>query len=91
MLTEIGRKYGKTACQVSLRWIVQHGCVPLPGSKNDGHIQENFDALNFVLSQEDMHTIDQRALAGTRFRLKEEHGLGFIDEFDFTYEECWPD
>jgi diketogulonate reductase-like aldo/keto reductase len=90
MLIEIGKKYRKTACQVALRWIVQHGCVPLPGSKNDHHIQENFDILNFKLSEEDMQKIDSRALAGTRFRLKEEHGLGFTDELDFSYEECWP-
>ncbi|MBP7075141.1 MAG: aldo/keto reductase [Rhabdochlamydiaceae bacterium] len=90
MLGEIGKKYGKTACQIALRWIIQHGCIPLPGSKNANHIRENLDVTNFVLSKEDMVKIDQRALSGTRFRLKEEHGLGFTDEFDFSYEECWP-
>jgi len=62
----------------------------LPGSKNDSHIQENFDVLDFTLSEKDMQKIDKRALAGTRYRLTEEHGLGFADEFDFSYEECWP-
>lgn len=90
LLQEIGRKYDKTACQVALRWIVQHGCVPLPGSKNEKHIRENLNSLNFVLAKEDMDKIDQRALRGTRFRLTETHGLGFSDELDFTYEECWP-
>jgi diketogulonate reductase-like aldo/keto reductase len=90
LLQEIGRKYEKTACQVALRWIVQHGCIPLPGSKNEKHIRENLDILNFVLTEDDMDEIDQRALRGTRFRLTEEHGLGFSDELDFTYEECWP-
>jgi diketogulonate reductase-like aldo/keto reductase len=89
LLQEIGRKYEKTACQVALRWIVQHGCIPLPGSKNEKHIRENLD-INFVLTKEDMDEIDQRALRGTRFRLTETHGLGFSDELDFTYEECWP-
>ncbi len=90
MLTDIGGKYGKTACQVALRWIVQHGCIPLPGSKNEAHIRENLDIRDFFLSKEEMQKIDQRAVKGTRFRLEEEHGLGFTDEFDFSYEECWP-
>lgn len=90
MLKEMGNKYGKTACQVALRWIIQHGCIPLPGSKNAHHIQENLDIMNFALSKEEMQKIDQRAITGTRFRLKEEHGFGFTDELDFSYEECWP-
>ena len=53
-------------------------------------IQENFNILSFVLTKDDMDKIDQRALKGARFRLTEEHGLGFSDELDFTYEECWP-
>lgn len=89
-LIGIGKKYGKTACQIALRWIVQHGCLPLPGSKNANHIEENLRITDFSLSQEEMGMIDQRALMGQRFRLKEEHGLGFTDEFDFSYEECWP-
>jgi 2,5-diketo-D-gluconate reductase B len=90
LLREIGKKMGKTACQIALRWIVQNGCVPLPGSKNKDHMAENLDIINFALSSEDMHKIDRRAAAGQRFRLTEEIGLGFTDEFDFSYEECWP-
>jgi len=90
MLIDIGKKYGKTASQVALSWIVQHGCIPLPGSKNESHIRENLDIRDFSLSKEEMQEIDQRALKGTRFRLEEEHGLGFTDELDFSYEECWP-
>ena len=90
MLTEIGKKHRKTACQVALRWIVQHGCIPLPGSKNEKHIAENLDILDFSLSEEEMQRIDHRARAGVRARITEEMGLGFTDEFDFSYEECWP-
>lgn len=37
-----------------------------------------------------MQQIDDRAAKGTRFRLTNDFGLGFADEFDFTYEQCWP-
>ena len=90
LLEEIGKKYKKTACQVALRWIVQHGCVPLPASRNQRHIQENMDVLDFSLTKEEMQTIDERAKKGSRFRLTLDFGLGFADEFDFSDQECWP-
>ncbi|HSX25887.1 MAG TPA: aldo/keto reductase [Chlamydiales bacterium] len=90
MLASIGKKYGKTPSQVSLRWIVQHECLPLPGSKNKAHLRENLDILDFALSKEEMQKLDQRALSGTRFRTGAENQLGFDDEFDFSYEQCWP-
>jgi diketogulonate reductase-like aldo/keto reductase len=90
ILREMGVKYKKTACQIALRWIIQHGCIPLPGSKTTTHIQENFDVMNFTLSEQEMQSLNQRALTGARFRLDEERAIGFLDEFDFSYEECWP-
>ena len=90
ILTEIGQKYGKTASQIALRWIIQHGCIPLPGSTNVHHMQENLASADFTLSQEEMHTIDTTARNGKRQRISAEKGMGFTDEFDFSYEECWP-
>lgn len=88
-LAKLGEKYGKTASQIALRWILQHGCISLPGSKNQAHMKENLDILNFALTREEMDEIDARAKVGARERLNK-GGLGFTDEFDFTYEECWP-
>ena len=90
LLVSIGNNHGKTPCQIALRWIVQHGCIPLPSSKNEAHIKENLDSLNFSLSTEEMDQIDHRAAAGKRFRVTEDVGLGFCDEFDLTYQQCWP-
>lgn len=89
-IAQLGKKYGKTACQVALRWIVQHGCIPIPGSGNKDHIRENLDVMSFSLAPEEMQQIDQKAFLGTRYRLGKEHGLGFSDEFDYSYQECWP-
>jgi len=90
LLTAIGNKHEKTPCQVALRWIVQQGCIPLPGSKSETHIKENFNSLNFSLSEEEMEQITVRAASGKRFRVTEDVGLGFCDEFDLSYQECWP-
>lgn len=88
-LINIGKKYNKSACQVALRWVVQNGCIPLPGSRNKDHIRENINILDFSLAAEDMLLINQRAIPGKRFRLELSYGLGFTDEFDLSYEACW--
>jgi diketogulonate reductase-like aldo/keto reductase len=89
LLTRIGKKYGKSASQVAIKWIIQHGCIPLPGSKNEKHLHENFEIHGFMLSEDEMAEIDKRAKGGGRERFSIET-LGLIDEFDFSYEECWP-
>ncbi|KTD41288.1 aldo/keto reductase family protein [Legionella parisiensis] len=89
MLTNIGIKYNKSPCQIAIRWIMQSGCIPLPGSRNQQHMQENMDVLDFSIASEDMQIIHQRAVPGKRFRLQDDYGLGFTDEFDLTYKECW--
>lgn len=83
VLAIIGKKYGKTASQIALRWIVQHKCIPLPNSQNEKHLRENFDIANFSLTDEEMQSIDNRAKKGSRTRVS-------FDEFDYTYEQVWP-
>jgi len=90
LLKRLGKKYSKSASQIALRWIIQHQCIPLPGSKNLEHMKQNIDIADFVLSNEDMEEINYRAAQGQRERVTEETGIGFTDEFDFSYEECWP-
>lgn len=57
VLLSIGKKYGKTAAQVTLRWLVQRGIVPLPRSSNAQRIQQNCQIFDFSLTEEDMKQI----------------------------------
>lgn len=57
VLTAIGKKYGKTAAQVALRWNVQRGVVVIPKSIHKERMQQNMDIWNFILSDEDMSEI----------------------------------
>lgn len=57
LLTEIGKKYGKTAAQVALRWNVQRGVTVIPKSVHKARMEENFAIWDFALSQEDMDAI----------------------------------
>jgi 2,5-diketo-D-gluconate reductase B len=58
VLSEIGRKHGRTAAQVTLRWMLQSGMVAIPRSKSREHIEENYGALQFELEEEDLRRID---------------------------------
>ena len=57
ILTEIGRKYGKSAAQTALRWNIQRGAVVIPKSVHADRIAQNFDIFDFALDQDDMEKI----------------------------------
>ena len=56
-LTEIGRKYGKSAAQVALRWNLQRGVVVIPKTVHEDRMKQNIDVFDFSLSEEDMAKI----------------------------------
>ena len=57
VLTEIGKKYGKSAAQVALRWNVQRGVVVIPKSVHRERMEQNIAIWDFQLSDEDMAQI----------------------------------
>jgi len=62
-LQAIGKKYGKTATQVALRWLMEQddvAAIPKAGSRV--HMEANIDIFDFALAAEDRAAID--ALGG---------------------------
>lgn len=57
VLTEIGKKYSKSAAQTALRWNVQRGVVIIPKSTHRDRMEQNLDIWDFSLSEEDMAEI----------------------------------
>jgi 2,5-diketo-D-gluconate reductase B len=57
VLEKIGAAHGKTASQVSLRWLVQQGIIVIPGSGKPERQKENFAVLDFILSAAEMAEI----------------------------------
>lgn len=57
VLTEIGRKYGKTAVQTGLRFLVQEGIPAIPKSSKTERIIENIDIFDFKLTEKEMDTL----------------------------------
>lgn len=58
VLVSIGKKFGKTAAQVILRWNIQQNIVAIPKSVTPSRIKENIDIFDFELSNDDMNAID---------------------------------
>ena len=57
-LVAIAQKYGKSAAQVCVRWVLQHGFLPLVKSVTPARILENTKVFDFELTKEDMDMID---------------------------------
>ncbi|ULJ68709.1 aldo/keto reductase [Wielerella bovis] len=54
ILTEIGKPYGKTAGQVTLRWLYQRNIVSLTKTVRSERMAENLNIFDFELTQKDM-------------------------------------
>lgn len=57
LLARIGKAHGKSAAQVSLRYLVQQGFVVIPRSSKVERLKENFDIFDFELSDAEMADI----------------------------------
>ncbi|MGE7468536.1 aldo/keto reductase [Bosea sp. NPDC003192] len=78
LLAALGRKYGKSAGQVTLRWLVQQdGVGAIPRSARPENMRANLDIFDFELSPDDMAAI---------------HGLASGQRYSrFDWEPAWDD
>ncbi len=58
VLQQIGAAHGKSAVQVTLRWMVQQGLATIPKAGSNQHRRDNFAIFDFALSDEEMRAID---------------------------------
>lgn len=67
-LCMLGQKYGKSAAQVGLRFLIQRGVIVIPKTSRKERLKENMDIFDFELSAEDikqLETLDKgRSLFG---------------------------
>ena len=53
-LERIGKAHGKSAAQVSLRYLVQMGATPIPRTATPAHLKDNMNIFDFKLSEAEM-------------------------------------
>jgi len=72
VLKRIAATHGKTAAQISLRFLIQEGAIVIPRTSRPERLAENMAIFDFALSEEEMEDI--RALAHPRGRIVEWSG-----------------
>ncbi len=78
LLARIGKAHGKTAAQVSLRFLVEQGIAVIPRTGNSARLAENFAIFDFELSQEEMAQIASLA-----------HRRGRIVDYAYSGSPTW--
>lgn len=58
LLKGLADKYNRTIPQLTLRWNIEKGLIPIPKSSSKNRIQENFNIFDFELTKEDIVKID---------------------------------
>jgi len=76
-LKRIGATYGKTAAQISLRWLVQQNVAAIPRTARIERLSENIDIFDFVLTDGEMAEI--AAMGNPKGRLTD---FGFAPKWD---------
>jgi len=71
-LMEIAAKYNKSVAQLCIRWVLQHGVLPLPKTVTSERIVENTKVFDFEISAEDMQAIDALKDVGGQCALPDE-------------------
>jgi diketogulonate reductase-like aldo/keto reductase len=66
VLERVGKAHGKSAAQVSLRWLVQQGIVVIPRTSKVERLEENLALFDFALSELEMAEIARLARRGER-------------------------
>lgn len=57
-IQSIANKYHATSAQVALAWLLAQGALPIPKATNRQHIDENVAAVDVLISDEDMETLN---------------------------------
>lgn len=65
-LARIGQAHGKSAAQVSLRFLVQRGSIVLPRTSKSERLRENLAIFDFTLSDAEMDEIGRLATSAGR-------------------------
>lgn len=80
LFAELGEKYGKSAAQIVLRWILQKGVSINTMSTKPNNIADNFNVMDFTLSFIDMDKINE--LTFTNYRIVDENLAPWAPDWD---------
>lgn len=59
LLKSIAEKHHKSVSQIVLRWIHEHGVIPIPKASSKNRIKDNLHIFDFTLTTQEIEEIDQ--------------------------------
>ncbi len=70
LLNDIARRLGATASQIALAWVLKRSPVmlPIPGTSNVKHLEENVASASITLSDEEFRMLDEQGRNAWRRR-----------------------
>lgn len=77
VVAEVAKSIGATPSQIALAWLLHKGddVVPIPGTKNQKHLEDNAGAVNVNLSTDDLEKLNNalrpEAISGPRYNEKQ--------------------
>lgn len=57
IITEIAKAHDCSSAQVLINWAIERGTSVIPKSVNPGRLKQNFESINFKLSEDEMNRI----------------------------------
>lgn len=63
-LIRLSKKYNRSVAQICLKWCLQNEVIPLPKSQSEDRMKQNLNVFDFVISNEDMHEINNMEFFG---------------------------
>ncbi|EAT32765.1 AAEL015002-PA [Aedes aegypti] len=57
-LKKMAEKYGRSPAQISLRFLIEIGTIPIPKSSKTDRMKENLDVLSFKLEETDVQALE---------------------------------
>ena len=67
VIARIGKAHGKSAAQISLRYLVQRGVCAIPRTATPAHLKANLDVFDFKLTDHEM--VELKTLNATNMRV----------------------
>jgi aryl-alcohol dehydrogenase-like predicted oxidoreductase len=64
-LKALSHKYERSQSAIALNWCIAKGTIPIGGARTADHVEQNFTALGFRLTQDEINTLDEFAFVGS--------------------------
>ncbi|KAI8371693.1 NADP-dependent oxidoreductase domain-containing protein [Radiomyces spectabilis] len=63
-LKKLADKYKKPQSAIALNWVMAKGAIPIAGARTASHVEQNYTALDFLISEDEVAELDKWSFEG---------------------------